>query len=33
MKYQAATQNNADLLPWKRIPMFKKEKHITEQYL
>lgn len=33
MKYQAATQNNVDLLTWKRISMFKKEERITEQYL
>lgn len=26
MKYQAATQNNVDLLTWKIIPMFNKEK-------
>lgn len=33
MKYQAAAQNNVDLLTWKRISMFKKEERITEQYL
>lgn len=31
MKYQAATQNSVDLLTWKSISMFKKEKHNTEQ--
>ena len=31
MKYQAATQNSVDLLTWKSISMFKKEKHNTQQ--
>lgn len=31
MKYQAATRNSVDLLTWKSILMFKKEKHNSEQ--